>query len=112
MKCCPTLETINVRCYNRTHYIGPTRLLAAASTLSESLVHRTTVKFTYKRALALKIGIAVALVYATFFLVRAAGICIVVPSSWIAFRITRGLAKRLSLVYSCQTLALRFQYNS
>ena len=105
------METINAKFNKHTHYIGPTRLLAAASTLSESLVHRTAVKFTYKRAMALEIGIAVALVYATFFLVRAAGICVVVPSSWIAFRITRGLAKRLSLVYSCQTLALRFQYN-
>ena len=111
MKCCPTLETINAKCYNHTHYIGPTRLLAAASTLSESLVHRTTVKFTYKRAVTLEIGIAVALIYATFFLIRAAGICIVAPSRWIAFKISRGLAKRLSLVSSCQTLASKFQYN-
>ena len=111
IKCCLTLETINDKCYNHTHYIGPTRLLAAASTLSESLVHRTTVKFTYKRAVALEIGIAVALIYTTFFLIRAAGICIVAPSRWIAFKISRGLAKHISTVYSFRTLALRFQYN-
>ena len=96
---------------NHTHYIWATRLLAAACTLSEPLVGRTAVQLTYKRAMALWIGITVALVNATFFLIRTAGICIIVPSRGIAFRISRGLAWRRSIVSSCRSLALRFQYN-
>ena len=54
---------------NPTHDIGATRLLAAAGTFSESFLDGTAVKFTYERAMALEIGIAIALVYATFSLI-------------------------------------------
>ena len=105
------LQTINLRFWYITHYVGPTRLLAATSTLSESLICRTAVKFTYKRAMTLWIRIAVSLVYATFSLLWAARICIVVPSRRIALRISRGFAWMLSIISSCRTLALKFQYN-
>lgn len=110
-KCCYIFQTTNAIFQNHTHYIWATRLLAAACTLSESLVGRTAVQFTYQRAMTLWIGITVTLIYATFFLIRTAGICIIVPSRGIAFRISRGLAWRLSIFSSFWSFALIFQYN-